>query len=117
MIAGTLCNWATQIKFYFGWDDALDVRFQPVEHIHVANGRYAQIFASHAIGGVVGNILTGIFAQASIAEADGFTVIRGGWLDGNWIQLGYQLANSAFGMSYSFVVTVRCSSFICHNHC
>jgi hypothetical protein len=24
--AGTFCNWATQIKFIFGWDDTLDVR-------------------------------------------------------------------------------------------
>jgi len=85
--AGTFCNWATQIKFIFGWDDTLD------------------IFASHAIGGVVGNLLTGIFAQKSVAGFDGITVIAGGWLDHNWIQIGFQAANSAAGMGYSFVVT------------
>jgi ammonium transporter, Amt family len=66
-----------------------------------------QIFASHAIGGLVGNILTGFFAQASVAAFDGRTRIKGGWLDRNWAQVGYQLANSIAGMSYSFVVTVR----------
>jgi Amt family ammonium transporter len=68
---------------------------------------YVQIFASHAIGGVVGNILTGIFAQASVAGFDGRTRIKGGWLDHNWAQVGFQLANSVAGMSYSFVMTVR----------
>lgn len=65
-----------------------------------------QIFASHAIGGVVGNILTGIFAQASVAGFDGKTTIPGGWLDHHWPQVGFQLANSVAGMSYSFVVSV-----------
>ena len=64
-----------------------------------------QIFASHAVGGIVGNILTAFFAQASVAGADGVTVIAGGWLDHHYIQLGYQVADSVSGASYSFVVT------------
>lgn len=86
-MAGTVCNFATQLKFIFKYDDTLD------------------IFASHAIGGVVGNVLTGLFAQASVAGADGSTIIPGGWLDHNWKQLGIQLADSVSGMSYSFVMT------------
>lgn len=86
VMAGTVCNFATQLKFIFGYDDCLD------------------IFASHGIGGVVGNILTAFFAQASVAGFDG-TVIPGGWLDHHWVQLGYQLADSTSGLSYSFVVT------------
>ncbi|KAI6017139.1 ammonium transporter AmtB-like domain-containing protein [Pisolithus marmoratus] len=86
-MAGTLCNFATQLKFIFKYDDTLD------------------IFASHAIGGIVGNILTGLFAQASVAGADGSTILPGGWLDHNWKQLGIQLADSVSGMSYSFVMT------------
>ncbi|OBZ78451.1 Ammonium transporter 1 [Grifola frondosa] len=86
-MAGTLCNFATQLKFVFGYDDCLD------------------IFASHAIGGVIGNVLTGLFAQASVAHFDGLTVIPGGWLDHHYIQLGYQIADSVAGMSYSFVMT------------
>jgi Amt family ammonium transporter len=85
--AGTICNFATQLKFWFGIDDTLD------------------IFAAHAVGGVVGNLLTGIFAQRSVAKFDGYTVIRGGWLDGHYMQLVYQLADSAAGLVYSFVGT------------
>ena len=66
-----------------------------------------QIFASHAVGGVIGNVLTGLFAQASVAGFDGFSEIPGGWLDHNYIHLGYQIADSVAGMSYSFVLTVR----------
>lgn len=86
-MAGTVCNFATQLKFIFKYDDTLD------------------IFASHAIGGIVGNVLTGLFAQASVAGADGITVIPGGWLDHNYRQLGIQLADSVSGLSYSFVMT------------
>lgn len=85
--AGTVCNFATQLKFVFKYDDCLD------------------IFASHAIGGILGNLLTGLFAQASIAGADGITVIPGGWLDHNYRQLGIQAADSVSGVSYSFFMT------------
>ena len=59
-------------------------------------------------------MLTGLFAQASIAGADGITVIPGGWLDHNYRQLGVQLADSVSGLSYSFVMTVsRCNASAC----
>jgi Amt family ammonium transporter len=59
------------------------------------------------LGGVVGNLLTGIFAQQSVANLDGgLAPILGGWLDRHWIQLAYQLADSCAGMSYSFVVII-----------
>jgi len=87
VVAGTLCNFVSRLKFGFKCDDALD------------------IFAGHAIGGLVGNILTGVFAQASVAGFDGKTHIQGGWLDHHWVQVVIQLANSVAGMSYSFVVT------------
>lgn len=86
-MAGTVCNWATQIKFFAGYDDSLDV------------------FASHAIGGVVGNLLTALFAQASVAGFDGYTKIPGGWLDHHYIQLAWHVADSAAGFAYSFTVT------------
>lgn len=40
-----------------------------------------------------------------IANLDGFTVIPGGWLNHNYIQLAYQLADCVAGFSYSFVMT------------
>ena len=50
-------------------------------------------------------MLTGLFAQKSVAGFDGITVINGGWLDHHYIQLGYQVADSMAGLSYSFVMT------------
>ncbi|CAA7268894.1 unnamed protein product [Cyclocybe aegerita] len=87
VLGGTACNFATQLKFLLGYDDALD------------------IFATHGVGGIVGNLLTGLFAQASVAGFDGATEIPGGWLDQNYIQLAYQLADSVAGFAYSFGVT------------
>ncbi|TFK69361.1 hypothetical protein BDN72DRAFT_796630, partial [Pluteus cervinus] len=66
--AGTFCNVATQLKFLLGVDDTLD------------------IFASHAIGGVVGNVLTGLFTQHSVAAYDAIADIPGGWLNRHFIQ-------------------------------
>ncbi|KAA1473590.1 ammonium transporter [Dentipellis sp. KUC8613] len=86
-MGGTVCNFATQLKFLLHYDDALD------------------IFAVHTIGGIVGNILTGLFAQSSVAGFDGIAEIPGGWLDHHYIQLGYQLADSTAGFGYSFVLT------------
>ena len=67
IVAGVLCYWgATSLKHMLGYDDALDV------------------FGVHGIGGIVGAVLTGVFA----AEAVGGT---GGLLEGNaaqvWIQI------------------------------
>jgi Amt family ammonium transporter len=112
--AGTICNFATQLKFILGYDDSLDASISLPSRINRQRSPTFffvffpfQIFASHAIGGVVGNLLTGFFAQKSVAAFDGITAIPGGWLDHHYIQLGYQAADSASGFGYSFVVTVR----------
>jgi len=63
------------------------------------------IFAVHGIGGLVGNICTAFFAADYIAHLDNVQVIKGGWLNHNWVQLGYQLADSFSGGAYSFVGT------------
>ncbi|KAF2088841.1 ammonium transporter 1 [Saccharata proteae CBS 121410] len=84
VLGGSICNYATKLKYFLRCDDALD------------------IFAVHAIGGLVGNILTAFFAADYIAHLDGTTTIDGGWLNHHWIQLGYQLADSVAGGVYSF---------------
>jgi Amt family ammonium transporter len=84
---GIACNYATKLKYFLRCDDALD------------------IFAVHGVGGFIGNILTAFFAADYIAHLDGYTVIDGGWLNHNWIQLGYQLADSFSGGAYSFFGT------------
>ena len=75
-VGAVATNFATKIKDYIHVDDALD------------------IFAAHGIAGICGNILTAIFAQSSEAGFDGSTEIDGGWLDGHFVQLGYQLADT-----------------------
>lgn len=81
------CNLAVHLKQYFNYDDVADV------------------FAVHGVGGYVGSILTGIFAEAYIAKLDGATVIPGGWMNRNWVQVGYQFADATAGAAWAFVVT------------
>ncbi|KAK3366293.1 ammonium transporter AmtB-like domain-containing protein [Lasiosphaeria ovina] len=87
IVGGAGCNFATKLKFIIGVDDAID------------------IFAEHGVGGIIGNLLTGLFAANYIAHLDGATVIAGGWVNQNYVQLGFQLADSVAGFSYSFVMT------------
>jgi Amt family ammonium transporter len=87
VVGGIACNYATKLKFLLHIDDSLD------------------IFAIHGIGGLVGDLLTGLFAADYIAHLDGFSEISGGWLNKHWIQLAYQLADGVSGMAYSFVVS------------
>jgi Amt family ammonium transporter len=84
VLGASFANYATKLKFLLRIDDSLD------------------IFAVHAVGGIVGNILTAFFAADYIAHLDGTTNIPGGWLNQNWIQLAYQLADSVAGGAYSF---------------
>jgi Amt family ammonium transporter len=98
ILAGVACNYATKLKYFLRCDDALD------------------IFAVHAIGGLVGNICTAFFAANYIARLDGIASDKPlGWLNQHWIQLGYQLANSVCGGLYSFLATcviLGCLDFI-----
>lgn len=85
VVGATAANFATKLKLWLDIDDALD------------------IFAIHGIGGLVGDLLTGIFAADYIAHLDGYTVIPGGWINGHWVQIAIQLADGVTGMTYSFV--------------
>ncbi|RUS33987.1 ammonium transporter AmtB-like domain-containing protein [Jimgerdemannia flammicorona] len=84
---GIICNFACKLKLAFNYDDALDV------------------FAVHGVGGLIGVLLTGVFADYRVVALDGPTTIAGGWINGHFIQILYQLADGCAGMSYSFVVT------------
>ncbi|KAL2817065.1 Rh-like protein/ammonium transporter [Aspergillus cavernicola] len=61
-------------------------------------------FATHCLGGLVGTLATGLFAQREVAAYDGETIIAGGCIfDGNWRQLGVQLVEALVGFTWSFV--------------
>jgi Amt family ammonium transporter len=82
LAAGVLCYLAVSLKYRFGYDDSLDV------------------VGVHLVGGVVGSILLGVFAQASVnpAGADGL-------LFGNAALLGKQVVAVAAVLAFSFVAT------------
>jgi Amt family ammonium transporter len=82
LAAGILCYLAVSLKFRFGYDDSLDV------------------VGVHLVGGIVGSVLLGIFAQASVnpAGADGL-------LFGNAALLGKQVVAVLAVLAFSFVAT------------
>lgn len=94
LVSAAVSNLATRLKSTMRVDDPMD------------------IFAVHCLAGVVGVVMTGIFAQSSVAANDGFSDIPGGWLNGNWVQLGKQVAWAAVGFSWTFVVTLLIMFFI-----
>ncbi|MEA2902812.1 MAG: ammonium transporter, Amt family [Alphaproteobacteria bacterium] len=80
--AGVVCYWGvTGLKHMFGYDDALDA------------------FGVHAVGGIVGALLTGVFA----VEQYGGTA---GLLEGNPGQLINQVKGIAIVLVYDAVVTL-----------
>ena len=83
------CHFAIDLKERIGLDDALD------------------IVGIHGIGGIIGTFLTGIFAEQYISQLGGVKKddIARGWLDGNWIQLVYQLVGILAAFTWSLVVT------------
>jgi ammonium transporter, Amt family len=87
ILGAGFANYATKLKFILRIDDALD------------------IFAVHAVGGLVGNICTGLFAADYVAHLDNMQVISGGWINHHWIQLAIQLMDSVTGGLYSFCGT------------
>jgi len=79
--AGIACYWgATGLKNMFGYDDALDC------------------FGMHAVGGIVGALLTGVFA----VEQYGGTA---GLIEGNAIQVLNQAIGVAIVIAYDAVVS------------
>jgi Amt family ammonium transporter len=85
-ITAICCNLAVEGKHKLGYDDALDC------------------FGVHGVGGFVGCILTGIFAQSEIASLDG-TTIAGGWLNQHWISVPVELGAATAAAAWSFFWT------------
>jgi Amt family ammonium transporter len=82
LLAGAICFWAcTHLKQKIGYDDSLDV------------------FGVHGVGGITGTLLCGVFAVATIGETAGL-------LEGNPIQLLYQVYGIAAVALWSGVATV-----------
>jgi Amt family ammonium transporter len=84
LIAGALCYLACSIKFRFGYDDALDV------------------VGVHLVGGVVGSLLLGLFADKVYNSA---IVDQGVFTDGSWALMGEQVIAVLATLIWSGVIT------------
>jgi ammonium transporter, Amt family len=85
LIAGAVCYLALGIKKAFGFDDSLDV------------------IAVHLVGGLVGALLLGLFADSAINPA---VVNEGLFLGGGADLLADQALASVVTLAYSFVVSL-----------
>ena len=87
---GVVCAWAVGLKFRFGYDDSLDV------------------VGVHMVGGIVGALLTGVFADAAINEfgADGLA------LGGGLTLLGKQALAVVVTLAFAFGVTTLIAKLV-----
>ncbi|MGZ4798692.1 MAG: ammonium transporter [Acidimicrobiia bacterium] len=81
--AGALCFLAVSMKFRFGYDDSLDV------------------IGVHLVGGILGSLLLGLFAEQAVNPAGA----DGAFFGGGFSLLGEQAIAVGATVLYSFVVT------------
>jgi Amt family ammonium transporter len=79
--AGVICAMAVGLKYKLGFDDSLDV------------------VGVHLFGGIVGTLLIGFFADASVNSAGGNGLFHGG----GWNQMWRQAVAAGAVLGYSFV--------------
>ncbi|MGH4028196.1 ammonium transporter [Actinomycetota bacterium Odt1-20B] len=84
LAAGVVCSYAVAWKFRLGYDDSLDV------------------VGVHFVGGVVGTLLIGLFATATMTGEGG---AEGLFYGGGLGQLGRQTVAAAAVAAYTFLVT------------
>ena len=84
LIASLVCFYMVAVvKPKFGYDDTLDA------------------FGVHGVGGIIGSILTGVFATQAISGEEGVE----GALYGDWHQLGIQVLATLVSIVFSGVMT------------
>jgi Amt family ammonium transporter len=90
LVAGAVCFWsASTLKHMLGYDDSLDA------------------FGVHGIGGMIGAVLTGVFARASIIAGTSTDVdmSKGGLIDGHPDQVLTQLYGIAAVVVFDAIVS------------
>ncbi|WP_448203629.1 ammonium transporter [Azospirillum sp. sgz302134] len=96
LVAGVICFWsATSLKHALGYDDSLDA------------------FGVHGVGGLVGALLTGVFAKMSVSNSEGAfaSVLKDtpnatlGLLEGNAAQVWIQVQGIAYTAVWCAVAT------------
>ena len=84
LAGGIICAKAVSFKFKFGYDDSLDV------------------VGVHLVGGIVGALLTGVFADVAINSAGADGLVNGGGL----ALLGKQVVGIGATLVFSFVASI-----------
>ena len=84
LIAGVICSWAVGLKYKLGYDDSLDV------------------VGVHLVGGIVGSLLVGVFADVAYNEFGADGLLAGGGLE----LLGKQTIGVLATLAFSFVATI-----------
>ncbi|KAK3389952.1 ammonium transporter AmtB-like domain-containing protein [Podospora didyma] len=106
--AGYVPVWSAVV---FGVVGALGVNFLKKETEVFLRHDPLQIFAVHAGGGVIGMVLTGLFVDSVTVGLDGHSTIP--HPEYSMAQrVGYQLADSASGMAYTFFMTLAILYFM-----
>lgn len=71
------------------------------------------MFAEHGIGGIVGLIFNAFFASGGIIGLDGVnTGAVGGFMDGNYVVIGWQIAAIVSASAYAFVMSAIIAKII-----
>ena len=90
LAGGVICAYAVSFKFRFGYDDSLDV------------------VGVHMVGGMVGALLTGVFADTAINPAGADGLVAGGGL----ALLGKQFIAVGVTLAFSFIVTMLIAKLV-----
>jgi ammonium transporter, Amt family len=90
LIAGVVCSWAVSLKFRFGFDDSLDV------------------VGVHLVGGMIGALLTGVFADTAINSAGVDGLLFGGGFE----LLGTQVLAVGVTIVFSLVISLLILKFV-----
>jgi Amt family ammonium transporter len=87
IVSGAACFGAVLVKYRLGYDDTLDA------------------FGVHGVGGVVGALLTGVFAEAHTYSDATAPVGADGLIKGGFKQLGVQAVTTVVAAAYAGVAT------------
>ncbi len=90
LIAGVVCSGAIGLKYRFGYDDSLDV------------------VGVHLVGGMIGALLTGVFADTAINSAGTDGLLFGGGFE----LLGTQVVAVTATIAFSLVVSLGILKFV-----
>ena len=89
-VAGMVCFLAISMKFRFGFDDSLDV------------------IGVHLVGGILGSLLLGVFADKAVNAAGRDGIVQGGGIG----LLGEQALAVGVTLVFSFVLTFAICKFL-----